>query len=445
MRILLLAIIAVLAAAAVLFVFPNDGGNPEEGYLYAIYTDSETNLNVVDVYESSIEKGEPSALSRRYRVSDSAGGANPLWAFDEKTGKGPFGSFYAAVNLLDDCLAYGPDDASEKRRNSSAGAVAYILDPSDLSRTLAGHAFARDLYNVMLVIPTVYWLSEKIVAERSTGNLVRGTEYNVLYVSSSPSYTPSGHDRISGMVPYAHSASTDPGWTDFSTNVYPYLGIGVYESYATVRDDAAGPGKLVSQSGKVPASGLNVDEFKELADALAPFSGGGMKSGYQQWNFYQWTLYKIMCYTVMGSKNSQVMVGAGYTEGNTSCAVTGSTDDLGFIGIAGSSRSASGEITSGEGRTSSKLFIENGWGSLNLFIGDAFVTGDSPSSQRLHAGNLLGGEKLLGPRPQPPADQLWANIFASTAFTFGEIYFSIYVVVESQPRVGQEVECLRRL
>lgn len=101
-----------------------------------------------------------------------------------------------------------------------------------------------------------------------------------------------------------------------------------------------------------------MDGFKDLADALTPASGGGPTSDYQQWNYYQWTLYKIMCYTVMGSKNAQVMVDAGYTrggtegsEGNESCAVTGSTDGIGFAGAAEETRSADGKVSSENGRT----------------------------------------------------------------------------------------------
>lgn len=218
-----------------------------------LYTDSEYNLDIVDVYESHIENREATPLTERYRTSDSIDGINTFWKYDSETGVGPFGTFYAAVNLMDDCPAYDTDDAREERRSTSVGLVAYILDPYDLTKTLSGSSFTADLYNVMLMIPTVYWTSGKVVADTTEGNLVEGTEYNVLYISSDPSYTPSGHDTVEGMKPYAHSASTVSGKTDFETNVYPYLGIGVYESYATSADDAVGAGKLVSQSGKVPS------------------------------------------------------------------------------------------------------------------------------------------------------------------------------------------------
>lgn len=136
-----------------------------------------------------------------------------------------------------------------------------------------------------------------------------------------------------------------------------------------------------------------------------------MESDYQQWNYYQWTLYKIMCYTVMGSKNSQVMVGAGYTAGNDSSAVTGSTDKVGFMGIAEETQSANGASSSEEGRTAAKLFLENGWGSLNEFLGDAFVTGEEHDSMYLHLGNTLGGERMIDDRKLPSTTLIWADIF----------------------------------
>ena len=414
LQITVIAILAIIIAVAVTYCCYDNGDDYDaDGYLYALYTDKEGNMNVVDVYESHIEEGRPTALAQRYRTSDSAGGINEFWSFDRTTGKGPFNTFYAAINLMDDGPAYDNDDATEKRRSTSVGSIAYVLDPYDLGRTLAGHAFTSDLYNIMLMIPTAYWVADTVTADRTEGNLVEGTEYNVLYISSSPSYSPCGHDAIGGMVAFAHSASTVSGKIDFRTNVYPYLGLGVYESYATTADDPVGSGKLVSQSGKVPTAKLDVDGFKALADSLVPASGNGPRSDYQQWNYYQWTLYKIMCDTVMGSMNSQAMVGDGYTKGNDSSAVTGSTDTVGLYGIAEMTRSASGEVSSENGRTAAKLFIENGWGSLNIFLGDSFVMGSSPDTLFLYAGNYLGGEKLLESRNQPSASQSLANIFVS--------------------------------
>ena len=416
-----IASIITVVALAICFVQHDGGDSNDDGYLYAIYTDSETNLDVIDVYESHIEDGKATAPVQRYRTSGSPDSINPFWAFDRTTGKGPFNSFYAAINLTDNSLAYSANDSVQKRMSSSVGCVAYILDPYDLTKTMEGNGFDAKLYNVMLIVPTVYWVSEKVTAGETSGNLVKGKEYNVLYVSSSPEYALPGHGTIGGMKAYAHSASTVPGKTDFETNVYPYLGIGVYESYVTVDGDPSGEGMLVSQSGRVPSAHIDVDGFRDLADSLVPASGGDLQSDYQQWNYYQWTLYKIMSYTVMGSKNSQVMVGDGYVLGNDppevigndSPAVTGSTDGIGFMGIADETKSASGAISSDTGRTSSKLFIENGWGSLNVFVGDAYVTGTESSELHLHAGNYLGGSSLIDSRDQPLTQELWADIFST--------------------------------
>lgn len=41
-------------------------------------------------------------MTQRYRTTASIDGINPYWQFDKDTGKGPFGTFYAAINLMDD-------------------------------------------------------------------------------------------------------------------------------------------------------------------------------------------------------------------------------------------------------------------------------------------------------------------------------------------------------
>ena len=388
-------------------------------YLYAIYTDPEANINVIDVRESHGSDCVYSPLVQRYRTSDGPGGINGFWRFDSVTGIGPFNSFYAAVNLRDDSSVYEKDDSIEKRMDTAAGTVAYLLDPGNLGRTLAGNPYDPALYNIMLVVPTVYWSSVRVIPPESSGNLAAGAEYNVLYMSSKPEYRPPGHPEITGMKAYAHSASTVPGTVDFETAVYPYLGIGVYESYVTADADAVGAGLLVSQSGRAPAAGPDNDGFKAYADNLVPASKNRsrLQSDYQQWNYFQWTFYKMMCYAVMGSKNVETMVGAGFTgyAKTDSSAVTGSTDGIGFIGSADCTDNAAGSTYCEMGKTSAKLFIENGWGSLNEFVGDAFVKGDTSSTQRLHAGNYLGGENVLGERNQPDMGQPWADIFAKGA------------------------------
>lgn len=84
---------------------------------------------------------------------------NSHWAFDTETGIGPFGCYYAAVNL-----ASGPntDDSREERLSVVKGEVAYILNPYNYTKTIGGNLYNPDLYNVMLIIPTVYWYSDGI-------------------------------------------------------------------------------------------------------------------------------------------------------------------------------------------------------------------------------------------------------------------------------------------
>ena len=85
---------AVIAIAAVIVAAPflaGDRESPESsGYLYALYTDPESNLDMIYVYESHFECGKATPLAQKYRVSDEEGDINPFWKFSEETGKGPF-------------------------------------------------------------------------------------------------------------------------------------------------------------------------------------------------------------------------------------------------------------------------------------------------------------------------------------------------------------------
>ncbi|MBO4798455.1 MAG: leucine-rich repeat protein, partial [Candidatus Methanomethylophilaceae archaeon] len=92
---------------------------------------------------------------------------------------------------------------------------------------------------------------------------------------------------------------------------------------------------------------------------------------YQLWNFYQWTLYKMMSYAVMGTKNSQALLGDGPAVGSAASR-TGYADRLGPY----------------EPGTSfySKMFLENAWGSVSEFLGDTYI-----SDSQLYAGAAPGG------------------------------------------------------
>ena len=304
-------------------------------YMYVLTTDS-NNIQITSVKASV----NGSALEVKSSARTSSASIPDFWAFDRNTGMGPFNSFYAAINLYSGS-GLGTDNGETKLSNI-AGAIAFVLDPYDLSKTLKGTVFDKTKYNVMLIVPTVYWKAD-------------GT---TLYLSSSSSYN-AGGTSVSGMIAYAHSAGDGKAFT----NVYPYIGIGVYEA-------SLDSGMLLSKSGMAPAASKTNDQFKGYADALTPAAN----SDYQQWNFYQWTLYKMMAYTVMGTKNSQMMMGSGPVSGS-SASTTGLADSAGPYASATSSYS--------------KLFIENSWGSLFEFVGDtAFSDG------ALCTGNALGGTTL---------------------------------------------------
>jgi hypothetical protein len=313
-------------------------GDTSEGYLYRIRT-NDTGMNVqrVDVSYG----GRPlSMVSASWTRAQGAANIPKEWAFNG--GVGPFGCWYGAFNVDD----YVAGSESEEPVCTEAGRLAFKLDPYDLGRTLAGTELAGT-YNVMLVVPTVYW--------KVTGN--------DLLLSDRASYS-SPSASASGMVAYAHTATLPGG----GERTYPYIGIGVYEA-------SSSGGVLLSASGKTPTVNLTHDQFKELADALTPAEG----SYFQQWNFYQWTLFKMMAYLVMGTKNSQWAMGDGPVSGSAA-SVTGQADRAGPYADSTSQYD--------------KLFIENSWGSVWNYVGDAFF-----KDYVLHAGRAAGGA-VLGGQPE---------------------------------------------
>jgi len=304
-----------------------------EGYMVRIRTDSATHMDVVRV-DTSYGGRALSLANANWLRQQGAASIPSEFAFSG--GYGPFGCFYAAFNID----AYVASTESEEPICTEAGRLAYRLDPYNLKRTIGGTTLVGT-YNVLLVIPTVYWT----VAS------------NDLYLSDHARY-----NTISGMTAYAHTADG---------TIYPYIGIGVYEA----SDDGT---RLVSVPGQAPAANRTHDEFKALADALTPATG----CGFQQWNLYQWTLYKMMAYAVMGTKNSQWMLGNGPTS-NSSASTTGLADSAGPYADSTSDYD--------------KMLIENSWGSVAGFVGDAFL-----SDGALMAGQSLGGADL-GAQPSTGA------------------------------------------
>lgn len=154
---------------------------------------------------------------------------NEYWNFDEN-GIGPFGCYYVAINIAD---GINTDDLSEQRLSHKKGEIAYILDPDDFTRTLAGTQFSPALYNVMLVVPPVYWYSELDEGSTTTGKL---------YMASSP-------DAFAGktLKAYAHVDGTrNIQYTPESSASYADLAIGddallqLYSSSDAVIQTSAG-------------------------------------------------------------------------------------------------------------------------------------------------------------------------------------------------------------
>lgn len=243
----------------------------------------------------------------------------------------PFNVFYAAINLAS---GSNTDDAGQTRLSTDKGAIAYVLNPNNLRQTQDGYTFDPTLYNVMLIIPPVYWYSD-------------GT--SKLYVASSPT----AFDGLT-LKDYAHTYTSGgiTGHTDM-------IGIGVYEAYNL-------NGTMVSQADRTPTADTSLTSFVSLANAG---NTDNSNSTYRVWNYFDWTLYKIMCWFIMGNTDSQYMMGAGPTSMSVS-SVTGLT--------------SSAIQKSANARSSVSLLLENTWGSLYEWIGDTVN-----NARTLVAGNAI--------------------------------------------------------
>ena len=161
---------------------------------------------------------------------------------------------------------------------------------------------------------------------------------------------------------------TDAGGLDLyvpqSTGTANAIAIGVYEAYNN-------NGVLTSMSGVSPTASQKIDMFR--TQALAGNTDVEMGT-YQLWNFYQYTLMKMMGLTVMGNTDSQYIMGTGYTVG-ASAPQTGLTQSA-YQKSTGYSVPES-------------LFVENGWGSINEFVGDLLFI-----NRVVSAGNTLGGNAI---------------------------------------------------
>lgn len=241
------------------------------------------------------------------------------WTWDPSTGMGPYNMFYGAFDI------------------DNGNSFVSILDPYDLSKKIDGTALGEGNYNIMLIIPTVYWSVDE------NGDLILT------------------NDRAHGGTARAHT---------IDGHVYKYLAIGVYEATA---DNDSSPTKLTSQTGKLPLVSKTRAQFRALADANIMNSSLGSDAYAMLWNLYQWELYKYICFTIMENFNSQTTVGNGHTYRSPVVYryTTGAeTDSLGpYAGKIGT-------ITT-YGNSSVKLLIENAWGGVFEFVDGVVIDGTS--------------------------------------------------------------------
>lgn len=285
-------------------------------------------------------------------VSTGLGNVLPSVFSDYKTG--PFNTYYVAINLAS---GDNSDDVGETRLSKEKGEIAYILNTDNLHQTAKGYTFDPTLYNVMLIIPPVYWYSEMDAPTEENPTPTTGK----LYMASSPDAFVSMGITADKLKDYAHTYTDRTDTENPIVGHAPAIAIGVYEAY---NDN----GVLTSQSGRTPTGDNTLRNFSTLSIAGNTDNTYGT---YQLWNYYQWTLYRIMGFTIMGNMDSQYMMGDGPISSSASI-VTGQTDSA-----IQKSPTSSDSVC---------LLIENSWGARGEWIGDVMV-----SSGRYNVGNTLGG------------------------------------------------------
>ncbi len=233
------------------------------------------------------------------------------WGFGDEFG--PFGSYYAAVNI-------------------STGKIAKHLNPSDLSKTTDGESIDATKYNIMWVIPTVWMKVTDVVKDAS------GTATGSTLVMSNKKET-------EDMTAPAHT---------IDGTVYKYLAIGVYEGYV---DQSESVKKLYSVSGQAPTVRVSMPTLLEYANKNTAADGGHALV----WNFYQWQLYRFCSLAVMENFDSQAQIG----EGN----VTRTKSDTGTTISSGPYYG-----TKAASKTGERLFIENAWGNVWDGVGDTYFS-----------------------------------------------------------------------
>lgn len=311
-----MAILAVLLMLAVCIVPFDDSENGLDAavgdggsYEYRIVYDS----SAMSSGSAAISVADMTAISHTSTTALESLNAGS-WTWDTTTGYGPFNSFYAAFDL------------------TNGNAFYKILKPNDLTTTIDGESLSPlTNYNIMWVLPTVYWSTTTTTTTDDT-----------LILSN---------DSSKGTA-YAHT---------INGHVYNYIAIGVYEGSTTPVD---GQTVLTSTSGTNPTVSQTRATFRTYAHNYTMDESLGDDAYSMLWNFYQWELYKYCSYALMENFNSQATVGGGHTYGSTYVWQTGSLNTYGpYAGYA-----MIGTANATNGGSSAKLFIENAWGAVSEFV-----------------------------------------------------------------------------
>lgn len=289
--------------------------------------DSDSNDSIDDIadlqpielpegFENGLEDGDAMLLGDSRATGVLEGMYPGSWTWDRTTGLGPYNSFYGAFDI------------------DNGNAFVGVLDPYNLKKLVDGTDLSADgHYNIMWVLPTVYWSVDENGNLELSNDPTKGTAY---------AHTVDGH-------------------------VYKYVAYGVYEG--TPNDDGTAPTILTSESGKLPVVNNKRTQFRILAQSNDVTELG--EGAYAMlWNFYMWELYKYIGFTAMEDFNSQKIVGWGHTLGSTYTFDSGATDDLGpYAG------KVSASVSSTTGDSSVKLILENTWGGVLEFVDGVVVNG----------------------------------------------------------------------
>ena len=323
----ILSVFAMLIVGTIPFTDSSDATVGDGGtYSYTlVYNSSE--MGNTAAQETQLTVAGMTPISHAANTTTLTALANQgSWTWDynttthEGSGLGPFNSFYAAFDI------------------DNGNAFVTKLNPYNLGQDLTGTALPSGNYNIMWVLPTVYW---KVV----DGNVTLT------------------NDSAAGGTAYAHT---------IDGHVYNYVAYGVYQGTG----DASTPTKLTSESGKMPIVSKTRAQFRTLADNYTMDSGLGANAYSMLWNFYQWELYKLVSYTVMEGFNSQNFVGNGHVYGSTYTFQTGALDAYGpYAGNPGMITDSTTGTSYGSDQD--KLFIEGAWGGINQFVDGVVINGNS--------------------------------------------------------------------